>query len=125
MAKAYLGHLDSEYQSIASPDQYKPTVVEKIVEVTKTVEVPVEVVKYVDKIVEVEKIVEVPVQVVRHIEKKVEVPVPFEVIKFVDKPVEVEKLIEVEKLVYKVPNWTKPVMAAQFLIIVGLLIFAL
>nr|ODN99720.1 hypothetical protein L204_02153 [Cryptococcus depauperatus CBS 7855] len=92
-------------------------VVEKIVEVEKRVEVPIEVEKIIEKIievpkiVEVEKIVEVPVdrivEVEKIIEKIVEVPVDriVEVEKIVEKPVIVEipiekiveKLIEVEK----------------------------
>lgn len=50
------------------------TVVEKVVEVEKTVEVPVE------KIVEVEKVVEVPVEKIVEVEKVVEVPGEKEII---------------------------------------------
>ena len=75
--------------------------VEKIVEVEKRVEVPVE--KIVEKVVEVEKCVEVPVEKV--VEKIVEVPVEKIVEKEVVKevPVEVEKRVEVpvEKIVEK------------------------
>ena len=70
-------------------------VVEKVVEVEKQVEVPVEVVKE----VEVEKQVEVPVEVVKEVEveKVVEKEVEVEVVKEVE--VEVVREVEVEKLV--------------------------
>jgi hypothetical protein len=72
-------------------ESLEPKVIEKIVEVDKIVEVPV------DKIVEVEKIVEVPVDKIVEVEKIVEVPVEKVVEKIVEVPVEkiVEKIIEV------------------------------
>ena len=73
----------------------EPQVVEKIVEVEKQVEVPVEVVKE----VEVEKQVEVPVEVVKEVEVEVEKVVEKEVEVEVVKEVEVEVVKEVEKLV--------------------------
>ena len=75
----------------------EPQVVEKIVEVEKQVEVPVEVVKEVE--VEVEKQVEVPVEVVKEVEVEVEKVVEKEVAVEVVKEVEVEVVKEVEKLV--------------------------
>ena len=84
----------------------EPQVVEKIVEVEKQVEVPVEVVKE----VEVEKVVEkeVAVEVEKVVEKEVEVvkEVEVEVVKEVE--VEVEKLVQVEvTAVPSLPN-TEP-----------------
>ena len=84
--------------------------VEKIVEVEKRVEVPVE------KIVEKEVIKEVPVEVEKIVEKRVEVPVEKIVEKEVIKevPVEVEKIVEkivevpVEKIVEKIVEVEKP-----------------
>ena len=71
----------------------EPQVVEKIVEVEKQVEVPVEVVKE----VEVEKVVEKEVEVV----KEIEVEVEKEVVKVERIEVPVEKVVEVQKIVEK------------------------
>ena len=76
-------------------------VIEKIVEVEKLIEVPVE--KIVEKVVEVpiekivEKVVEVPIDRVVEIIKEVKSP-PIEIIKYVDR--EIIKEIPVEKIVY-------------------------
>ena len=51
--------------------------VERIVEMEKIIEVPVEIEKIIEVPVEVEKIVEVPVEVERVVEKLVEVALPF------------------------------------------------
>ena len=76
-----------------------PVEVERVVEVVEEVEVPVEV----ERVVEVVKEVEVPVEVERVVEvvKEVEVPVEVErvveVVKEVEVPVEVERVVEVVK----------------------------
>jgi hypothetical protein len=95
--------------------QVEPKIIERIVEVEKIVEVPVEVIKEVEKIVEVpvdrmieiirevpiieeiERIVEVPVDRIVEIERIVEVPVDriVEVIKEVEIIKEIEKIVEV------------------------------
>ena len=67
----------------------EPKTIEKIVEVEKLVEVPV------DKIVEVEKLVEVPVEKI--VEKIIELPVEKIVEKIVEVPV--DRIVEVEKII--------------------------
>jgi len=67
----------------------EPVIEERVVEVERIVEVPVE------KIVEVERVVEVPV------EKVVTQAVPIFQDKIVEVPVEVEKIVEIEKIVEK------------------------
>lgn len=64
---------NKELKAAAAPAE-EPKVVEKIVEVEKRVEVPV------DRIVEVEKLVEVPVERIVEVEKIVEVPVEQDII---------------------------------------------
>ncbi|MCC6815168.1 MAG: hypothetical protein IT267_02010, partial [Saprospiraceae bacterium] len=58
-----------------------------------------------EKLVEVEKIVEVPVEVIKEIERVVEVPV--------EKFIEVEKLVEVEKIVEVEKVLKKPLFSKQ------------
>lgn len=77
----------------------EPIIINKYVEVEKTIEVPVEIEKIVEVpvTVEVEKIVEVPVEIEKIV--TVEVEKPIEVVKYieVEKPVEIEKVVEIEK----------------------------
>ena len=77
--------------------QVEPEIVERIVEVEKIVEVPIEIPVEVDRIVEVEKIVEVPVEVqkVVEVEKLIEVVREVPIEKIIEVPV--EKLVEVIK----------------------------
>lgn len=77
--------------------QVEPEIVEKIVEVERIVEVPIEIPVEVDRIVEVEKIVEVPVEVqkVVEVEKLIEVVREVPIEKIIEVPV--EKLVEVIK----------------------------
>lgn len=107
------------------PSNPSPIVEIKEVYVDRIVEVPVEKIVEVEKLVVKEVIKETfvdrPVEVIREVEKRVEVP--FEVIKevMVDRPVEVL----VDKIILKTPSWVAPVLAAQGVIILGLLIWIL
>lgn len=75
-----------------------------------------------EKLVEIVKTIEVPIE--RIIEKEVIKEFPVMVEKFTEKPVEVFREIEkiVEKRINKVPMWMIGIMGFQFLTIVYLLI---
>jgi len=81
-------HLKPVSEKFSDSSQVEPQIIEKIVEV------PVEV----EKIVEVEKLVEIPVEIIKEVEKKIEVPVD-RVIEIV-REVPIEKTVETEVIYY-------------------------
>lgn len=108
----------------------EPIIVEKINEVVRTIEVPVEKIivqtievpieKIVDRVVEVIKHVEVPVEklVYKEISTIKEVPVYLE--KLVDREIEIVK--EVEKEIKVIPKIVFTIMAVEALMIILLLL---
>lgn len=104
----------------------------QVIEVVKTVEVPVEIIKTVEvpveKIVHVEKIVKVPVdkivEVVKKVETIIEKPVPHYIESIVEVPVEkiVEKEIEKVVLKYKIPAYIMIAMGLETLLLIYALI---
>jgi hypothetical protein len=116
IAQALVNANTSVTNTIVQVEKTVEVPVEKIVTVIKEVPVEVEKLVHVDRIVEVIK--EVPVEVekivevIKHVEVKVE--------KIVQMPIHVIKRVEVE--VTKVPKFVWIIMAIQTLAIVGLLI---
>lgn len=78
------------FQSLAKIEELekKQEVIERIVEVEKLIEVPVE--KIIEKMIYVDKIIEVPVE----IEKIVHIDKPIHIDRIVERIVEVEKVVE-------------------------------